>query len=88
MRTRYIEVIGILTNCRKISSEECKELLSDVKLGCDMGIIKELTDSKVTKLNLYIKPANLQKYLGKHLEAYERDEARAKTIQQIIKGDD
>ena len=53
-----------------------------------MGIIKELTDSKVTKLNIYTKPANLQKYLGKHLEAYERDEARATVVQQIIKGDE
>lgn len=79
---------GILTNCRKISSDECKDLLSDVKLGCDMGIIKELTDSKVAKLELYTKPANLQKYVGKQLEPYERDEQRAKAIKQIIEGDD
>lgn len=79
---------GLLTNCKKISSDECKELLSDVKLGCDMGIIKELTDSKVAKLEIYTKPANLQKYVGKQLEAYERDEQRAKVIKQIIGGDD
>ena len=75
---------GTLSNCRKISSEETRKLLSDVKLGTDMGIIQELTDSKVAKLYLYTKPANLQKYLGEPLDAYERDIRRAEIIKQII----
>ena len=52
---------GILTNCRKISYEEARNLLSNIKLGTDLGILRELTDLKVQKLYLYIKPANLQK---------------------------
>ncbi|MFR5683973.1 MAG: protein arginine kinase [Clostridia bacterium] len=75
---------GILTNCKKIGSSECRELLSDVKLGTDLGIIKELTDLKVNELELYTKPANLQKKLGKKLDAYERDIKRAEVIKQII----
>lgn len=75
---------GILSNCRKISSEESKKLLSYVKLGTDLGIIKELNDIKVTKLELYTKPANLQKYLKKNLEQAERDIARAEIIKEII----
>lgn len=75
---------GILTNCRKISSQECKKLLSYVKLGTDLGILKELTDAKIQKLELYTKPANLQKYLGKQLEQTERDIARAQIIKDII----
>ena len=55
---------GILTNCRKISYEEAKELLSNIKLGVDLGILDNLDDLKVQKLYLYTKPANLQKYLG------------------------
>ena len=69
---------GILNNCKKISSEEAKELLSEIRLGTDLGIIKELDDLKVNKLELYTKPANLQKYLGKKVDAYERDIKRAK----------
>ena len=49
---------GVLTNCRKISYEEARDLLSDIKLGTDLGILPELTDLKVQKLNLYIKPAS------------------------------
>ena len=75
---------GILSNCRKISSEETRKLLSDVKLGTDMGIIKEITDAKVVKLYLYTKPANLELFVGKELDTYERDIKRAEIIKQII----
>ncbi|MBR3163670.1 MAG: protein arginine kinase [Clostridia bacterium] len=75
---------GILTNSRKISSEETRKLLSDVKLGTDMGIITELTDSKISKLYLYTKPANLEKYVGEELDSYDRDIKRAEVIKRII----
>ncbi len=75
---------GILKNCKKISSEETRELLSNIKLGTDLGILKELTDLKVQKLYLYTKPANLQKYAGSQYEAIERDIKRAEIIKQII----
>ena len=76
---------GILNNCRKISSEETRKLLSDVKLGTDLGIIKELTDAKIAKLYLYTKPANLEKCLGEELDSYDRDVKRAEVIKNIIK---
>ena len=31
---------GILTNARKLTSEETDNLLSDIKLGTDLGIIE------------------------------------------------
>lgn len=76
---------GILGNARKISSEECNNLLSDVKLGVDLGIIKEINDLKVKKMQTYTKPANLQKYLGQPMDTYERDIKRAELIKNIIK---
>lgn len=75
---------GVLSNCKKISSEETRTLLSNIKLGTDLGILKELTDLKVQKLYLYTKPANLQKYVGEQYEAIERDIKRAEVIQQIM----
>ena len=75
---------GILTNCRKISKSECKDLLSTVKLGTDLGIINELTDLKINKLQLYIQDANLQKFLGTKLEGIELDAKRANVIKTII----
>lgn len=75
---------GTLNSCRKLSLSEAKELISKVKLGTDLGIIKEMTDTKVSKLDLYVKNANLQKYFGKQLEEYERDEKRAEIVKTII----
>ena len=49
---------GLLTNCRKITLEETEKLLSNVKIGTDLGILPELTDSKIQKMYLYSKPAN------------------------------
>lgn len=76
---------GLLTNCRKITLEETEKLLSNVKIGTDLGILPELTDSKIQKIYLYSKPANMQKYLGEQYEAFERDIKRAEVIKNIIK---
>ena len=76
---------GILTNCRKISSNETRKILSNIKMGVDLGILKELTDLQVQKLYLYTKPANLQKYYGEEIDGITRDIKRAEIIQKIIK---
>ena len=75
---------GILNYCKKISQDEARSLLSNIKLGTDMGILKELTDLKVQKLYLYTKPASLQKFLGNQYEPIERDIKRAEVIHQIM----
>ena len=85
LEDKVYRAYGILTNAKKISSDEAKELLSSVKLGTDMGIIKELDDLKVNELILYTKPANLQKRIGKVLDSYGRDIKRAEVIKEIIK---
>ena len=84
LEDRLYRAYGVLTNCRKISSEEAKKLISDVRLGTDLGIIKEMTDLKVNKLDLYTKPANLQIYLEQELDEKQRDIERAEVIKKII----
>lgn len=75
---------GILSNCKKIHQKEAEELLSNTKLGTDLGIIKELTDVKIKKLYLYTKKANLNKFFGQELNENE-DIKRAEMIKQITK---
>lgn len=77
--------LGILENCRKITLEETRTLLSNIKLGTDLGILQEISDAKVRKLYLYTKPANLQKYLGEQYDKIEQDIKRAEVIKNIIK---
>ena len=75
---------SIFTNARKISYDESINLLANIKLGVDLGILDNLTDMQVQKLYLYIKPANLQKYLGEKCERIDIDIKRAEVIKQII----
>ena len=75
---------GVLTNARKLSNNETLELISSIKLGNDLGIIKELSDKKVAELIIYTKPANLQKRIGKKLSKYDQEIERANAIRDII----
>ena len=68
-----------------MQESECKDLLSTLKLGTDLGIINELTDLKINRLLLYTQDANLQKYLGTKLEGIDLDAKRAEVIKTIIK---
>lgn len=85
LEDKVYRAYGTLAYATKLSSEECKKLLSYVKLGTDLGIIKELNDSKISKLYLYNQPANLQKYIGKQLDVYEMEIRRPEVIKEIIK---
>lgn len=76
---------GILVNARKLKWEETLNLWSDIKMGIDLGLVKEITDSQIAKIYFYLNPANLQKYFGQNLEAYDREIKRAEMIKQIIK---
>ena len=76
---------GILENCKKISYDEAKELLTNVKLGVDLGVFDKLTDLQIKKLFLYIKPANLQKYYGEEYDKIEQNIKRADLIQKMSK---
>lgn len=75
---------GLLKNCRKISLDESQKLISNVKLGNDLGILNELSDSKIQKLILFTKPASMQKYLSEQYEPLERDIKRAEIIKNIM----
>lgn len=84
LENKVYRSFGILRYCKKLSSEEATNLLSDVRLGNDMGILNELNDTKINKMELYTKPANLQKYAGMQLEIEARDIKRAEMVQQIM----
>ena len=75
---------GILINARKLKWDEALELLSNVKMGVDLGLIKEINDSQIAKMYFYINPANLQIHFGQNLDSYDRDVKRAELIKQLI----
>lgn len=78
---------GILVNARRLSEEEAIDLLSKVKLGTDLGIIKELNDKKIRMLMLFTKPANMQKKLSTKLSVIDQEASRCEVIKQITNED-
>ncbi len=77
---------GVLKNAHIISSQETVELLSMVRLGIDLGIVKDVDRNTINELFLMIQPAHLQKLEGKKLSASERDSKRASLIREKIGG--
>jgi protein arginine kinase len=76
--------LGILSNARIISSEESFKLISDVRLGVDMGIIKDIDACKLNEILLKIQPANLQMNFENPLSPEERDIKRAEMIREKL----
>ncbi|MBN1870153.1 MAG: protein arginine kinase [Candidatus Omnitrophica bacterium] len=77
---------GILKNAHIISSQETVELLSMVRLGVDLGIVKDVDRMAINELFIMIQPAHLQKIEGKKLSTSERDTKRASLIREKIGG--
>ncbi|ACL68847.1 protein arginine kinase [Halothermothrix orenii] len=80
VRDRVNRSFGILSHAYQISSEEALRMLSNVKLGIDMGIITDVDTGVLSELMVLIRPAHLQKLEGKELTPTERDIKRAELI--------
>jgi protein arginine kinase len=76
-----MRALGVLQNCRVLSSEEMMNLLSRIKLGISMGIIK--TEAMPIKLLIEGQPYMLMKKYGQ-LEPEERDIYRANRIREAL----
>jgi len=76
---------GILKSAHIISSQETVDLLSMVRLGIDVGVIKHVSKQTVNELFIMIQPAHLQKIEGKKLDPLERDVKRASLIRDKLK---
>ncbi|PYG87987.1 protein arginine kinase [Ruminiclostridium sufflavum DSM 19573] len=81
---RVFRSYGLLLNARIISSQECFKLLSDVRLGVSMGIIKDIDIAGLNETVVLSQPATLQKISGKPLNHDERDIKRAELIRQRL----
>ena len=75
---------GILKSAHIITSQETIELLSLVRLGIDMGMIKDINRRAVNELFILTQPAHLQKMESKRLSSPERDLTRAELIRRKL----
>lgn len=75
---------GILKNARIISSKEALKLISNVRLGIDLGIIEDIDVKTINNLMVEIQVGILQKIYGKSLSSNERDIKRANLIRERL----
>src|SRR5690606_31246981 len=79
---RVNRAYGILAYARVLSSQEALQHLSDVRLGIDLGLIDGLKPEILQELLVAIRPAHLQKRVGRELTPAERDVLRATLIRE------
>jgi protein arginine kinase len=75
---------GILSYASIIDSKEAAQRLSDVRLGIDMGIIKNVSANVLNELTVMTQPAFLQRYFGEKLAPDDRDGKRAEMIRERL----
>jgi len=86
LEDKIFRSLGVLNSAHIISSQETVELLSMVRLGIDMGIIKNIPSKIINELFITIQPAHLQKIEGKKLSTSARDIRRASLIREKLGG--
>jgi protein arginine kinase len=79
---------GILTSARVLSSREAMQLISDLKLGIDLGLIDRVEGSVVNSMVFLIRPAYLQILAGEELSPDDRDMRRAALVRRQLAGGD
>ncbi|MCQ4924465.1 protein arginine kinase [Tissierella carlieri] len=84
LEDKVFRSLGILNYSRLISSAEAMAHLSNVKLGCDMGIIKGMNPKDIVKLMIDIQPASIQMNLYRDMLKDERDMYRAQIIRNNL----
>ncbi|HMO04247.1 MAG TPA: protein arginine kinase [Kiritimatiellia bacterium] len=79
---------GILTHAHLLTTKEALDLLSDLRLGVDLGILKSVGRQTVDELLMTAQPGHLQKLEGKALKPKDRDRVRAKRVRErLSRGD-
>ncbi|MBB5175015.1 protein arginine kinase [Texcoconibacillus texcoconensis] len=81
---RVFRSYGTLAYSRRMESKEASQRLSDVRLGIDLGMIKNVSASILNELMVLTQPAFLQQYAGEALSPDERDQRRAALIRERL----
>ncbi|GAB3069385.1 protein arginine kinase [Virgibacillus ainsalahensis] len=81
---RIYRSYGVLEHSRIIESKEAAICLSNVRMGIDLGLIKNVSRNILNELVILTQPGFLQHYASKTLSANERDVLRASLIRERL----
>jgi protein arginine kinase len=80
LQDRISRSFGTLKSATMMTSEETMDLLSNVRLGINVGLLDDIPLATVNELFLHTQPAHLQKLMGTTLDGEERNAARARYL--------
>ena len=84
LHDRVSRAYGILRTAQTISSEETMHLLSSVRMGVNLGLIRDVEIPTVNKLFIHTQPAHLQKLRGVELDTADRNVERASYLRRHL----
>jgi len=84
LHDRVSRAYGILRTAQTISSEETMHLLSSVRMGVNLGLIRDLSIPTINELFLRTQPAHLQKLIGGEMDATDRNIERARYLRRYL----
>lgn len=84
LEDRIYRSYGVLDYSRIIGSDEAAICLSNVRLGIDLGLIKNVSRNILNELMILTQPGFLQQYAKATLSADERDKLRATLIRERL----
>jgi protein arginine kinase len=84
LHDRVSRAYGILCSAQTISSEETMHLLSSVRMGVNLGLIRDVEMPTVNQLFIQTQPAHLQKIRGVELGTADRNIERALYLQRHL----
>jgi len=76
---------GVLSHAAVLSSREVLDLLSGLRLGIELGIIKGVDLAAINRLMLLTQPGHLQKLEGRAISPEERDQVRARIVRDAVR---
>ncbi|MFF2890662.1 protein arginine kinase [Paenibacillus sp. NPDC057967] len=77
---------GILSHAAIMDSKEAAQRLSDVRLGADLGLLKDVTPQVLNELLVMTQPGFLQQAFNEKMNAEQRDYRRAELIRSQLSG--
>lgn len=84
LEDKIFKSFGILSYARMLTSEEALNMLSDLRLGAALGLLKNLSQQDINELIVMIRPAFLQKMTEREMSPKERDLKRARIIRSKL----
>lgn len=81
---KVCRAFGVLSHAKIIDSTEATQRLSDLRLGIDLNMIKDISSTVLNELMVMTQPGFLQQFAKESLTPEERDIRRAQIIRERL----